>query len=179
MNHFLVNVLPWEQRVWIVPPEQLSLSQYVRYRWWKARTFRSSLKLSRPQWYGFLSHEGRWVSMLEIVHRPAKVGVEDVRLGLVGAVATLPQARGKGYASVLLRESVGFIGDRLKCDFAWLMCAEDLVPFYERLGWQRVQGPFYFHQPGGRVQGELAAMAFACQGRPWPEGELDLCGLPL
>lgn len=179
MRHFLVDILPWEQEVWVVAPTQLSLSQYARYRWWKTRTFKTLYRLARPNWYAFLSHQGRWVSMLEIVERQARVGTQEVRLGLIGAVTTVPRARGRGYASELLRKSVQFLRDQRSCEFAWLMCGEGLIGFYERLGWQRVEGGYRFDQPGGTVRGELAAMVFPCQAASWPEGELDLCGFPI
>jgi len=66
----------------------------------------------------------------------------------------------------------------LGVEFGLLVCEEDVVPFYERLGWQVVEGPLTFDQPGGQATWPAVVMVLPCGGKAWPEGMIDLCGLP-
>jgi hypothetical protein len=82
-------------------------------------------------------------------------------------------------ASRVLERAVEFIGKDLGCEFGFLVCGDDTVPFYERLGWQATANAFVYEQPDGITVGRLRPMVYACQDRPFPEGLLDLRGLPL
>ncbi|MFT4567554.1 MAG: putative GNAT family N-acyltransferase [Saprospiraceae bacterium] len=71
------------------------------------------------------------------------------KVGGINNVITPKELRGKGYASKLLKEAEHLIFDELKYDLALLLCAEDLIPFYERLNWYKVNCPIYFEQISG------------------------------
>jgi ribosomal protein S18 acetylase RimI-like enzyme len=49
----------------------------------------------------------------------------------------LPEHQGPGIDTELVRRALTLLGDRYMID---LVCDEELVPFYERLGLQRVVG---------------------------------------
>ncbi len=68
--------------------------------------------------------------------------------------------------------------DDLRCDFGVLICGDDLVPFYERVGWKRVSNMMTFERFGetGVVIGEVTV--YECAGRPLPAGTIDVRGLP-
>ena len=70
------------------------------------------------------------------------------------------------------------IRDELQVAFGLLICDECMIPFYSRLGWQVVEGPLMFDQPGGKVVFDDVTMVLPCAGENWPEGTIDLCGLP-
>lgn len=60
-----------------------------------------------------------------------------VRVGGVGAVMTYPQFRGEGHGSAVMRSAGEHIA--ATADVGVLFCDESNVPFYERLGWTRLQ----------------------------------------
>jgi aminoglycoside 2'-N-acetyltransferase I len=63
-------------------------------------------------------------------------------------------------------------------EFGLLLCREQLIPFYERLGWEPVTALVFSDQPAGKMAFAGAAMVLPCSGRTWPAGIVDLCGLP-
>ena len=150
-------------------------------RRWQAQIFgNSEYQWADSDWLLTVKVDGNFVSGLEVVERTAKVGNRDVRLGGVGGVITLPEWRGKGLASAALQRANDFICGELGAEFGLLVTGEALIPFYSRVGWERVNGPLTFDQPDGRkvTVTDWVIMVLRCNGRKWPGGEIDLCGLP-
>jgi GNAT superfamily N-acetyltransferase len=90
--------------------------------------------------------------------REARWNERAVTVGGIGGVKTHPALRGRGFASAAIRRAVGFFHEQGTIDFALLVCAPGLVPFYERLGWRSFAGallvaqknatlPFTFNLP--------------------------------
>ena len=75
-----------------------------------------------------------------VVLREARWNNRAVRVGGIGGVKTHPAARGRGFATTAIRQALGFFHEQGDVDFALLVCAPGLVPFYERLGWRRFPG---------------------------------------
>jgi GNAT superfamily N-acetyltransferase len=171
--------LPFYIRIEVMPARKAPLLLRWRLWWWKKRTFRTDVKLAPAEWYLLAFVEGSLVSVLEIARRRGSVGGKPVTLGLLGGVITAPRWRGQGYGSALLEHAVGFICAGLECDFGFLMCGEELVAFYRRLGWQLIPNAYVYDQPGGKTEGYLKPMVFPCRGQSFPQGLVDLGGLPL
>lgn len=139
---------------------------------------RHTLIYALPRWHAMGILDGSLVGRVSILERMISVGQKLLRVGGICGVVTVPEYRGRGIASALLGESVAFIKRRLDLPFALLTCNSRLEVFYQRLGWKTVCGPTIFTQPGGvRTCGGLT-MIVECETRPWPEGAIDLCGLP-
>ena len=67
-----------------------------------------------------------------------------------------------------MERAATFMRGDLGADFGLLLCADDVVPFYESLGWRITPGPTLCHEPSGRVEYEERTMILPC-GRPdWP-----------
>lgn len=128
----------------------------------------------------FLVWEGdRLVTHVGVLDRAIRVGGQPWHVAGVYAVMTRPADRGKGYASAALEKAAAFMRDELpRAEHGLLVCIDERLPFYERLGWQRVEASVGFEQPGGRQINEINTMVLPLRGRPWPTGEVDLCGLP-
>jgi ribosomal protein S18 acetylase RimI-like enzyme len=62
---------------------------------------------------------------------------DGVLSAFVPLLEVLPDHQGRGIATELVRRALELLGDRYMVD---LCCDEDLVPFYERFGMQRVAG---------------------------------------
>jgi predicted GNAT family N-acyltransferase len=118
------------------------------------------------------------ISHVDIIDRHASVGDLDVHLGGIGGVMTRPAWRRRGYSTTLMRESHQFMQDEMSVDFGLLLCDEDLVSFYSRLGWQRVDNPLVYDQPGGKVIWDDVVMVLACNRDHFPVGEVAIQGYP-
>jgi GNAT superfamily N-acetyltransferase len=133
---------------------------------------------SDVDWHVLLRVNGQLVSHVEIVERIGAVDGRPVKLGGIGGVVTLPEWRGRGLATATLERAAAFMCEELQVAFGLLICGRDMIPFYSRLGWQVVAGPLVFDQPGGKVVFDDVTMVLPCVGQEWPEGAIDLCGLP-
>lgn len=171
--------LPLSIRIEVIPARKVPLPLRWQLWWWKRRTFRLDMRLAPAQWYMLAFVEGGLVSVLEVVRRRGVVGGDPVTLGLLGGVITAPRWRGQGYGSALLKRAAGFICGEIGCEFGFLVCGEGLVAFYERLGWQLVPNAYVYDQPRGKTEGHLKPMVFPCRGQGFPQGRVDLEGLPL
>jgi GNAT superfamily N-acetyltransferase len=134
-------------------------------------------------WFAFDRHalvwiDGRIVSHVGVTERTITVDGQAMRVGGVGGVATPPEWRKQGLATEALKEAATFLCDRQGLDWILLLCSQELVPFYQDLGWQAVQAALWFDQPGGRTWWPEEIMVRPCHGQPWPRGAIDLCGLP-
>lgn len=65
---------------------------------------------------------------------------EPLKVGGIGSVSTLPEARSKGYSSQLLQMSILKMADR-KC--IWTYLGTGVNDHYSRHGWRTVSTPYY------------------------------------
>jgi aminoglycoside 2'-N-acetyltransferase I len=129
-------------------------------------------------WHVLVLEAGRVVSHAGIVERTVDVGGMQVRVGGVGAVATLPELQGRGLAGMAMRRAAQFMQEDLKVDFGLLFCAPKNEPLYAHLGWIVVRVPVVSDQPGGKRCISDVLMILPCLKQAWPAGTIDLCGLP-
>lgn len=151
---------------------------------WYKRVFDSSAEAAdqwaRPGWRLVVWEGDQWVSVLELLDRTIMVGGQPVRVGGVGGVMTLPDQRGRGYASVAMKRAVEFLGDEWQVPYSLLICLPVLNPFYAALGWEPVDAPAYYDRSGHKQPFVYytSMMVYRHNGNPWPPGEIDLCGPP-
>jgi aminoglycoside 2'-N-acetyltransferase I len=129
-------------------------------------------------WHVLVRMEGDIVSHVGITARMVTVGGRSMNLGGVGGVATKAEWRNRRLAAAALEEAALFLCNIVGTQFILLVCTEELVPFYQNLGWVAVQGPLLFDQRGRQTSWSDATMVRSCRGIPWPKGTIDLCGLP-
>lgn len=140
----------------------------------------ASREWASPQW-GILVRDdaGTLVSYTGVVQRPGAVDGDNVVIGGIGGVATHPDHRGAGYAPIGMGRALDFLAGR-NTDFALLVCRDELVGYYSRLGWKLFEGELLVTQFGeqetftfNRVMvGDLQATAprsgvIDLQGPPW------------
>lgn len=136
------------------------------------------LVYASPELYvlGFL--EGVLAARVGILQRTITVEHIPLRIGGICSVVTEPEYRCRGIAYRLMGEAVSYLKDELRLPFGLLTCKPRLETFYTRLGWQTVASPTVFAQADGvRSCGGLT-MIIECDGKHWPDGKVDLCGLP-
>ena len=118
------------------------------------------------------------VSFLRIVERAGLLDDQQVRIGGVAEVMTIPEHRGKGYAGLALQEAKRVILERLQSQFGLLFCDAELALFYARHGWRTVDCPVKVEQPSGSVIWPHCTMVLTRADQELTPKSIDLCGLP-
>jgi GNAT superfamily N-acetyltransferase len=137
----------------------------------------------RTRWASFdwyvSGHAGRrLVSIAGVVDRVGAIGGVPTRLGLLGGVFTVPELRQRGLASEVIKRATTLMADELRCEFGVLICGDQIVPFYERLGWKLASNVMTYERFGRRGYIGTNVMIYECAGRPLPAGTIDVRGLP-
>lgn len=122
--------------------------------------------------------DGQAVSHVGILQHTITVGEQFVKVCGVGGVVTALYAQGKGYATRAMLYAQDFMLSEWGVDFGLLFCRDQLLAFYERLGWQRVAEPVLIEQPLGEINSPMNVMVLPCRGQTWPEGPVKLNSLP-
>jgi aminoglycoside 2'-N-acetyltransferase I len=85
--------------------------------------------------------EGELVAHAAVVDRTLRAGGRRLRTGYVEGVATRPDRRRRGLARLVMREAEAVI--RRRHELGALSDGSGIPGFYERLGWERWQGPTF------------------------------------
>jgi aminoglycoside 2'-N-acetyltransferase I len=141
-------------------------------------SFRNGTKWAAPDWAVMVWESGDLVCNVHILQRSIQVGNESLLVGGIGNVATKVEWRKRGYATAALKVATHFLLDPLGVDFGLMITSEQLVPAYERRGWSLVTSSMLADQPDGKITLSYPIMIFPVKKDKWPEGTIDLCGLP-
>jgi predicted acetyltransferase len=141
-------------------------------------SFLNGTKWAPADWTVMVWEDEDLVTNVHIVERTIKVGEQAVRLGGIGNVATKVEWRKRGYARSALATAQNFLRDPLNVDFGMMIATEPMVPRYEKLGWRVAARSMLVDQPDGKTSLGYPVMILPVCRQDWPEGEIDLCGLP-
>jgi hypothetical protein len=130
-----------------------------------------------PDWTVMYLEEGKLVSFYNIVERIALIDDKEYKVAGINNVITPAEYRGMGYSTKTLKISEYFLFEEIKSDLGILLCADDLVPFYQRLSWYKVDCPVYFQQPSGQKLWSANTMLLSKTDKLTPV-KIDLNGLP-
>lgn len=137
-----------------------------------------SMVYALPEWYLLGHSAGNPVAQVGVLQRTITVDQKSLLIGGVGFLITEPEHRGRGFATSMMKEAMSFVGTRLGLPYALLTCKPKLESLYSGMGWRTASGLNVFVQPtGSRSCGGLI-MVRECGGLSWPDGKIDLCGLP-
>lgn len=132
-----------------------------------------------PDWSVLGTVDGRLACFYHVVLRSVRFDGEAVPVAGLNNLITLPPCKGRGLASRLLRETESWWFEALGARCGLLLCADALVPYYERLGWRSVPSAVRFAQPGLPSQSWAAnCMLLHPDGRAASPQVIDLQGLP-
>jgi hypothetical protein len=137
-----------------------------------------SMAYAIPHWYMFGFLRGEPVAQVGVLQRTITIQQKPLLIAGVGFLITEPEYRGRGFATVMLGEALVFISNKLGLPFGLLTCKPRLETLYSGMGWRTADGTNTFAQPTGNRSCGGLIMVKECGGIPWPEGEIDLCGLP-
>ncbi len=140
--------------------------------------FLNGTKWASADWTVMVWEDEDLVTNVHIVERTVKVGDQAVKLGGIGNVATKVEWRKRGYARSALATAQDFLKDPLKVDFGMMIATEPMISRYEKLGWTVAARSMLVDQPDGRTTLNYPVMILPVCRQDWPEGAIDLCGLP-
>jgi predicted acetyltransferase len=138
----------------------------------------SGIKWAKPDWAVMVWEDEDMVSNIHIIERTVKVGIETVKLGGIGNIATKVEWRNRGYASAALKVAQDFLLDSLHVDFGLMIATKEMIPRYERVGWRMIADSLLIDQPDGRTTLNSPVMVLPVLKKDWPKGPIDLGGLP-
>ncbi|WP_202845202.1 GNAT family N-acetyltransferase [Luteimonas saliphila] len=132
-----------------------------------------------PDWT-FLgkADDGGLACFYHLVERAVRIDGQPVAVAGLNNLITTRAYRGRGLASELLAASERAWFSSLDARCGLLLCAEALVPFYQRLGWQRVRSEVRFEQPAGVRTWTAECMMLDPTRAAIDPTVIDLCGLP-
>jgi len=140
--------------------------------------FLTGTKWASADWTVMVWEDEDLVTNVHIVERTVMVGGQSVRLGGIGNVATKVEWRKRGYARSALKMAQNFLRDPLKVDFGMMIATDQMVPRYVKLGWKVAAQSMWIEQPDGKTTLNFPVMVLPVCMQEWPEGGIDLCGLP-
>lgn len=130
-----------------------------------------------PDWTWLMGDEAP-AAFYHLVERTVRIDGAQVRVAGLHNLVTLPAQRGRGAASELLRQTQPQWFAALDAQLGLLLCADALLPFYTRLGWQRTAARVTFAQPDGPRSWKANCMLLDPAGGLENAVEIDLRGLP-
>jgi len=132
---------------------------------------------SEPTWVFLAKVDEDIVSYLNIVDRTVTADDKPQHFFGLNNVITEPAHRGNGYATALNRKALEYMKDTDANACGFLFCADELIPFYQKLGWTQFTGEVTVSQPAGDKRWTSNAMLFDPNGHhQWHH--INLCGLP-
>ena len=133
----------------------------------------------RPKEEHIVSYvDGKFAAKASILKHCVVINGEEVLVGGVGGVITMPAFQGQGHAVAVLNYLTDYLRDRLKLPFGLLFCRSALVPFYARFGWRVIEDTVYIQQPQGTITSPLPVMSVSYSKQPWPRGSVHLKSEP-
>lgn len=155
-----------EMKTAVYPPEQFADSPGRRREW------------LRPEWCVLVGADGEVVSYTGIVMTEAEVDRRPVTIGGVGGIATHPEHRGRGHAARSIEAATRWMADQ-GVEFALLVCRDELVAYYGRLGWAVFEGRLVVTQFGERETFTFnRVMVKGVCGETPAKGTIELAGPP-
>ncbi len=151
----------------VYPPEEESVWEGASRDW------------AVPQWGVFVCDDaGQLVSYTGVVRTEGTVDGRPASIGGVGGIATHPEHRGHGYAPIGMGRALDYLATR-DTQFALLVCRDELIDYYSRLGWVEFEGELIVTQFGAPERFTFNRVMVGDLNDPAPRtGTIDLQGPP-
>jgi len=153
------------------------LDFYIQAAFGKSR-FVQKTKWAIPHWNIIHFSNREIFSFYNVVERSVRFDNLFLKVAGINSVITPEKHSGKGFATHTLQQTKDFLFNDLNCDAGLLLCADSLVPFYERLNWRKVVCPVYVDQPDGKLLWPANTMILFKEPEEVNPTEIDLNGLP-
>jgi len=136
------------------------------------------LKWAEPEWYVLAFNNSELIGQIGVIDRLILVADKQIRVGGISGVIAKKELRKKGIGKIMMIEAVKVIKDKANTPYSLLLCRKEVSGFYEKLGWQINDFPTTFEQPQGKMAFPNLTMTYSCEGALFPNGPIDLNGLP-
>jgi hypothetical protein len=146
--------------------------------WFAEQFAHTEFVWAEKPWRVLARHQGALVGHMGLVRRNVMAGGRLLAVGGIAGVMTRVEERRRGVATTMLGQAADFMRAAWDVEFGLLLCRAEVEPLHRRSGWRRVEGRTYFEQPSGRTLYPRLTMVLPLRGGIWPEGDIDLCGLP-
>jgi GNAT superfamily N-acetyltransferase len=133
---------------------------------------------ANPSWMILGRLDGLLVSQLCLLKREILVGGKKVETAGVGGVATHPDWQRKGFAKQLMHYTETILRNELQCPFALLLCDGMPCSIYRNAGWKDAAEYIVYREDRISYPFKTNVMVFETSKSTFPQGEIDLCGLP-
>ena len=131
-----------------------------------------------PDW-SYLGSDGRKLACYyNLLEREVRFDDQPVKIVGLNNLITAPAYKRRGLASQLLTNTQGEWFSSTGANYALLLCASALLPFYQRLGWQRVSSEVRFTQPERACVWSAECMVLSPKQISIAPTVIDLCGQP-
>lgn len=161
-----------------LPPEEWARLEAIAENVFGHYALVRETEWAQPDWC-FRCHEGDALAAFHnLVLRSVEMDGAVVRVAGLNNMITMPAFRGRGVASWLLRATQPRWFEELDADCGMLLCAEELVPFYARLAWRRLEARVFYDQPSGKKTWAASCMVLDPKGLVGAPREVDLRGMP-
>ena len=130
-----------------------------------------------PDWTIINYNHSEIAAFYNVVVREISIDEQHFKAAGINNVITTKKFRGKGLSTKTLSETKTYLFEDLNLDLGLLLCADDLVPFYNRLGWYKIDCPVFFDQPTGKKVWTANTMLLTNRNILYPQ-KIDLNGLP-
>ena len=130
-----------------------------------------------PDWTIINYCKNKIATFYNIVEGTTTIDGRDFKVAGINNVITPTEFRGKGFSTETLIETKSFLFENLNADLALLLCADKLIPFYQRIGWYEVNCDVHFDQPTGNKIWTAKTMILTKAEKISPT-KIELNGLP-
>lgn len=166
-EYFSFGELPssWRQRLYLSAQREFGTVPIVRQHVW-----------AEPNWTLVALRGESLVGSVHLVERKATFDQRPILLAGIHNLIVEPGERNNGVGARLMKEAITFAFEKRGVEALLLFCADQLVSFYERMGFLKVTCAVWIEQPMGKKRWESNCLVLS--RLPPPQIEIDLCGLP-
>jgi predicted N-acetyltransferase YhbS len=178
-------------RLRLVPEAELTEDDHARIRGLLVAAFPEYAELfavdswwgARPEYRLWLEEADRsLLAHLEFERRTVLVGDQEVPIAGTGEVAVHPTRQGQGLGCRLMHELRRILRTEVPASFGFLGCRDEVVDFYEHTGWVRIDRPTRYLRPNDTAWvtdlGPNLILPALAPADAWPDGDVDLRGMP-
>jgi aminoglycoside 2'-N-acetyltransferase I len=138
---------------------------------------------ARGELHALARLDGQLLGYAASARRFVGVGSDELVIAGTGGVLTRKDARGAGVGNAVLSALQSASRGCAPADFGFLGCREEVVPFYESCGYVRIHSLVLDVSPRdamtlARSHGPTMICGGVRSVDDWPEGAIDLRGLP-
>ncbi len=168
-------------RLRVIPFDKLSLSETDLIASVVQREFGNIPIVQNHTWASpqiaiLATSEKQFLGSVCLIVRQAKFDDQSVPIVGINNLITEAAARKNGVGGKLVEEAIKQASEYLKAKAVVLFCADELVAFYAKFGFQKVECDVWIDQPTGRRKWPSNCLVHTKQ--PLPSRIIDLCGFP-